>query len=163
MVKMVADFIVKKALKGRQKLERNMTVLRRILRESLIVLREALGFVFGKALEWRKGLNVLHGYIMQRLSNFLALFEKQELVIKGVAKASAIKYVRFKARFRSLAKKKVEALIRNKFFIFFARLVQKIFWTCVGIGIYAAILIKTQPDGYERVTDVLKRLFPWMW
>ena len=46
----------------------------------------------------------------------------------------------------------------NRLFIVFAVLVQKIFWVCVGISIYADILIKTQPDEYERVTDVLKYL-----
>ena len=154
------NFIIKRILEGRQKVERNMTVLGKVLRGSLIIIKGRLKFIFEKAL---KGLNLLHGYVIQKLSNFLALFEKQALVLKGIGKAGVIKCVRFKARFRSLAKKRVEVLIKNKLFVFFARLVQKIFWTCVGIAIYAAILIKTQPDGYERVTDVLKRLFPWMW
>ena len=51
----------------------------------------------------------------------------------------------------------------NKLFVAFARLVQKIFWVCVGTSIYAGILIKTQPDEYEKMTDVLKHLFFWMW
>ena len=156
MVKKALKFILKRALEKREALKENM-----------ILIKKAFNCVLKRALEERKvsrlRLSLVYDYVIQMLNKFLALFEKQALVIKGVAKAGAVKYVRFKARFHRLAKKKVEALLRNKLFVFFARLVQKIFWTCVGIGIYAAILIKTQPDGYERVTDVLKRLFPWMW
>ena len=73
------------------------------------------------------------------------------------------RYVKLKSSFHSSVKGVIEALIVNRLFIAFARLVQKIFWVCAGIGIYAFVLIKTQPDGYERVTDVLKHLFPWIW
>ena len=73
------------------------------------------------------------------------------------------RYIKLKSSFRSSVKRMIEALIVNRLFIAFARLVQKIFWVCAGIGIYACVLIKTQPDGYERVTDVLKHLFPWIW
>ena len=94
---------------------------------------------------------------------FLVLLEKQALVTKAIAKGIGAEYLRLKSSFYKLVQKTIAALIVNRLFIAFARLVQKIFWVCVGISIYAGILIKTQPDGYERVTDVLKRLFPWMW
>ena len=94
---------------------------------------------------------------------FLVLLEKQALVTKAIAKGIGAEYLRLKSSFYRLVQKTIAALIVNRLFIAFARLVQKIFWVCVGISIYAGILIKTQPDGYERVTDVLKRLFPWMW
>lgn len=57
----------------------------------------------------------------------------------------------------------IEALIIDGLFIAFARLVQKIFWIRVGMSICVAILIKIQPDDYERVTDVFKHSFFWIW
>ena len=92
---------------------------------------------------------------------FLVLLKKQAVVTKAIGIGA--EYLRLKSSFRNLVQETIAALIVNRLFIAFARLVQKIFWICVGISIYAGILIKTQPDEYERVTDVLKRLFPWMW
>ena len=108
---------------------------------------------------------IAYAYAVQTRNKFLAFFEKQSFVVraKAIAEDTVVRYNRSKSSFRSAVKKAFDALITNRLFIAFARLIQKIFWVCVGISIYAGILVKTQPDGYERVTDVLKHLFPWMW
>ena len=102
---------------------------------------------------------MVYAHAVQTGNKFLAFFEEQVFVAKAIVGSVVAEYFRLKSFFRSLVQKTIEASIINGLFIVFARLVQKIFWMRVGISIYTAILIKTRPDGYEWVTDVLKHLF----
>lgn len=101
--------------------------------------------------------------VLQTGNKFLAFFEKQAFVAKAIVGSMVVEYFRLKSFFRSLVQEMIEAFIIDGLFTAFARLVQKIFWIRVGVSIYVAILIKIQPDGYERVTDVFKHPFFWIW
>lgn len=105
----------------------------------------------------------VYRYAVQTRDKFFAFFEKQSFLAEAIVESIIVEYLRLKCSFRSLVRKMIEALLQNRLFIAVARFVQKVFWVCAGIAIYAGVLIATQKDGYERVTDVLKHLFPWMW
>ena len=68
---------------------------------------------------------------------------------------------KLKPFFRDLGRKMIEALIIDRLFIAFARLVQKVFWACAGISTYVVILIATKKDGREQLANILKHL--WLW
>lgn len=70
-----------------------------------------------------------------------------------------LEYFRLKSCLLNLVRKIIGALLVNALFIAFARLVQKIFWICAGVGIYVLVLIATQRDGYERVVTLLEHFF----
>ena len=144
-------------------------------KQAFVVEADAIAkSVIGKYSRLNSSFCKFVGVIVDRYSTLKSSFRKFVGVVvdkystlnsffRSSVKNTIGKYIKLKSSFRSSVTKVIEALIVNRLFIAFARLVQKIFWVCAGIGIYACLLIKTQPDGYERVTDVLKHFFPWIW
>ena len=126
-------------------------------KQAFVVEADAIAkSVIGRYSTLKSSFRKFVGVVVDKYSTLNSFF-------RSSVKNTIGKYIKLKSSFRSSVTKVIEALIVNRLFIAFARLVQKIFWVCAGIGIYACLLIKTQPDGYERVTDVLKHFFPWIW
>ena len=106
----------------------------------------------------RKKKKAVYAYVLQVVDQFLVFFEKQGFGIEANAVAESIinKYSKLKFSFGSSVGKVIKALI-----IAFAKLVKTILWILGGL--YFGLLLKTQTDVCERITDVLKYLFPWIW
>lgn len=87
------------------------------------------------------------------------------LLGKHVGRVKSIfgQFFKLKSSLFAFVKRVIEALLVNTLFIFFAKTVQAIFWICAGIGIYAVVLIATQPDGHERVMNFIKHVFGEGW
>ena len=170
----VIGFFLKKALEGRELLSMVYDHVIIVVNKLIFLFEKQLFLIENKSyLIVKTGSELMDSFGKQSLflkrfggqvrERFFILFEKRKLQVKGVVADVLLEYFRLTSYFRGLVQKKVDALVTNRLFIAFAILVQKVFWVCAGISIYAGILIKTQPDGHERVMGVLKHLFFWMW
>ena len=95
---------------------------------------------------------------VQERNEASAFLRKQRSFIGLIFK---LEYFRLKSCLLNLVRRIIGALLVNALFIAFARLVQKIFWICAGVGIYALVLIATPKRRLRTCSDSSRAFFWW--